>query len=57
MPGASAETWRFHRGLASGERVRARVREEGSFGQKALKLKGQRRRWRFRKAGEWGRGG
>lgn len=43
--------------MASGERVKARVREEGSFGQKVLKLKGQRRRRRFRKAGEWGRGG
>ena len=43
--------------LASGERVRVWVRGERSFSQKVLKLKGQRRQWSFRKAGEWDRGG
>ena len=38
-PGTAAETPRFHRSLASGERVRVWARGEGSF----------------RKAGEWGR--
>ena len=39
------------------ERVRVWVRGERSFSQKVLKLKGQRRQWSFRKAGEWDRGG
>lgn len=57
ITGPSTETWSFHRGLASGERVRVWVRGERSFSQKVLKLKGQRRQWSFRKAGEWDRGG
>lgn len=49
MPGTSAETPRFHRSLASEEKVRVWARDEGSFRQKALQAERPEEMGGFRK--------